>query len=326
MNQLHSAPDCSASGGDREGGSAPGGTEFFAELTAGLSAATVFRQNESLAKRTTLRVGGSADFYVEPATEEELAQVLQTCGRHRIPFVLLGRGSNLLVRDGGIRGVVICLAHPHFSRIEISGHRLLCGAGAKLKQVATEAKRGQLTGLEFLEGIPGTVGGALRMNAGAMDGWMFDVVESLRYMDVNGQAHEEPAAAVKVEYRSCPLLKDNIAMGAVLKGHPAARDVVEKRMKAFSQKRWDSQPAAPSAGCIFKNPGTIPAGRLIDELGLKGARVGDAMVSLEHGNFIINEGHASAKDVLELIETVRTQAKAKRGIELELEVQVIGDN
>jgi UDP-N-acetylenolpyruvoylglucosamine reductase len=180
--------------------------------------------------------------------------------------------------------------------------------------------------LEFLEGIPGTVGGALRMNAGAMGGWMFDVVESLRYMDVNGQAHEEPAAAVKVEYRSCPLLKDNIAMGAVLKGHPAARDVVEKRMKAFSQKRWDSQPAAPSAGCIFKNPGTIPAGRLIDELGLKGARVGDAMVSLEHGNFIINEGHASAKDVLELIETVREQAKAKRGIELELEVQVIGDN
>jgi len=145
-------------------------------------------------------------------------------------------------------------------------------------------------------------------------------------MDVHGQAHEEPATAVKVEYRSCPLLRDNIALGAVLKGHPAAREVVEKRMKAFSQKRWDSQPAAPSAGCIFKNPGTIAAGKLIDELGLKGARVGDAMVSLEHGNFIINEGHASAKDVLELIETVRTQAKAKRGIDLELEVQVIGDN
>ena len=304
----------------------PGGTDISAELKAGLSAATVLRQDEPLAKRTTLRVGGNADFYVEPAVEEELAHVLQTCGRHRVPFVLLGRGSNLLVRDGGIRGVVICLAHPHLSRIEVSGHRLLCGAGAKLKLAAAEARRSELTGLEFLEGIPGTVGGALRMNAGAMGGWMFDVVESLRYMDVHGQAHEEPATAVKVEYRSCPLLKDNIAMGAVLKGHPAARDVVEKRMKAFSQKRWDSQPAAPSAGCIFKNPGTIAAGKLIDELGLKGARVGDAMVSLEHGNFIINEGHASAKDVLELIETVREQAKAKRGIELELEVQVIGDN
>ena len=300
--------------------------ELSAELKAGLSAATVFRQDEPLAKRTTLRVGGSADFYLEPVSETELAHVVHVCGRHRTPFVLLGRGSNLLVRDGGIRGVVICLAHPFFSRIEISGHRLMCGAGAKLKQVAVEAKRAELTGLEFLEGIPGTVGGALRMNAGAMGGWMFDAVESLRYMDADGQAHEEPAGKVRVEYRSCPLLKENIALGAVLKGHPAAREVVEKRMKAFSEKRWDSQPAAPSAGCIFKNPGTIPAGKLIDELGLKGTRVGDAIVSAEHGNFIINEGHAKAKDVLELIAAIRSQAKARRGIELELEVEVIGED
>ena len=127
-----------------------------------------------------------------------------------------------------------------------------------------------MTGLEFLEGIPGTIGGALRMNAGAMGGWMFDVVESIRYMDHNGQVHEEIAAKVKVEYRACPLFKNHIALGAVLKAHPASREVVEKRMKTFSEKRWASQPAAPSAGCIFKNPATIPAGKLIDELGLKG--------------------------------------------------------
>jgi len=155
---------------------------------------------------------------------------------------------------------------------------------------------------------------------------MFDVVETIRYMDYAGQAHEENAASVKVAYRSCPLLKDHIALGALLKGHPAAREVVEKRMKTFSEKRWESQPAAPSAGCIFKNPSTIPAGKLIDELGLKGARVGDAVVSQEHGNFIINEGGAKAKDVLELIEIIRAHARAERGIELETEVEIIGEN
>jgi UDP-N-acetylenolpyruvoylglucosamine reductase len=209
--------------------------------------------------------------------------------------------------------------------VEITGYRMHCGAGAKLKFVASEAKRAQLTGLEFLEGIPGTVGGALRMNAGAMGGWMFDIVESIRYMDRTGQAHEDAAAKVKVEYRCCPLLKDHIALGAVLKAHPATREVVEKRMKTFSEKRWESQPAAPSAGCIFKNPGTIPAGRLIDELGLKGTHVGGAMVSHEHANFIVNQGHASAKDVLELIEIIRQRARAERGIELETEVEIIGE-
>jgi UDP-N-acetylenolpyruvoylglucosamine reductase len=165
----------------------------------------------------------------------------------------------------------------------------------------------------------------LRMNAGAMGGWMFDVVESVRYMDFCGHVYEEEAANVKVEYRSCPLFKENIALGAVLKGHPASKDVVEKRMKTFSEKRWESQPAAPSAGCIFKNPGSIPAGKLIDELGLKGTRVGKAVVSQEHGNFIINEGNATAKNVLELIEVIRERVRAERGIELETEVEIIGE-
>jgi UDP-N-acetylenolpyruvoylglucosamine reductase len=299
--------------------------EIFGELKAALSPATVLRQDERLASRTTLRVGGAADFYAEPASEEELTRLLLVCGKHSLPFFLLGRGSNLLIRDGGIRGLVICLAHPHFSRIEIAGYRLHCGAGARLKQVAADAKRNQLTGLEFLEGIPGTVGGALRMNAGAMGGWMFDVVESIRYLDYNGQVHEEIAAKVKVEYRACPLFKDHIALGAVLKGHPASREVVEKRMKTFSEKRWASQPAAASAGCIFKNPATIPAGKLIDELGLKGESVGGAMVSHEHGNFIINRGKATAKDVLDLIEVIRQKARAERGIDLETEVEIIGE-
>ncbi len=298
----------------------------LAELAKVVSPETVLRADEPLAKRTTLRVGGGAEWYAEPASELDLAALVQWCSRQKLPFFILGRGSNLLVRDGGIRGLVICLAHPCFSRIDAVGNHLVCGAGAKLKAVAMEARRRELTGLEFLEGIPGTVGGALRMNAGAMGCWTFDVVESIRYMDRAGGVHEAEAREVPVEYRSCPLLLDHIALGAVLKGHPASREVVDQRLKAFNKKRWESQPAAPSAGCIFKNPVLIPAGKLIDELGLKGTRVGQAMVSHEHGNFIVNEGTATAREVLELIEIIRQRARQERGIELATEVEIVGDN
>lgn len=296
------------------------------ELAKCVSLAAVVRQNEPLAKRTTLRVGGPAQIYIEPASEADLAQVLRFCGECDVNFFMLGRGSNLLVRDGGIRGVVVHLSHPAFSAVEIVGERLRCGAGAKLKQVAVESKRAGITGLEFLEGIPGSVGGALRMNAGAMGSATFDAVESLRVMDYRGNTRDLKVAEVDVEYRGCPLLKNHIALGAVFKGRMATREEVEQRMNAFSAKRWTSQPAAPSAGCCFKNPVTIPAGKLIDDLGLKGVRVGGAMVSLEHGNFIVNDGTATARDVLELIEQIRARAKAERGIELQTEVEIVGED
>ena len=295
------------------------------ELVARISRATVMRRDEPLARHTTLRVGGPADFYVEPASDMELAGIVQFCARQSVPFFIIGRGSNLVVRDGGVRGVVICLAHPHFSRIEIMGERLHCGAGAKLKNVSVEAKRNNLSGVEFLEGIPGSVGGALRMNAGAMGAWTFDVVESLRFMDHAGEIHERSADQVPVEYRACPLLKTNVALGAVFKCTPLPREEIEKRMLAYSEKRWESQPAAPSAGCMFKNPPAIPAGKLIDEIGLKGAHVGGAMVSLEHGNFIVNGGSATARDVLELIALLKARAKEACGIELHTEVEIIGE-
>jgi UDP-N-acetylenolpyruvoylglucosamine reductase len=237
---------------------------------------------------------------------------------------VIGRGSILLVRDGGFRGVVICLAQADFSRIKVDGERLQCGAGAKLKNVAVEAKRHGLSGVEFLEGIPGSVGGALRMNAGAMGGATFDVIESVRFMDHAGKIQERSRARMPVEYRCCPLLKNHIALGAVFKCRPAPRGEIEKRMKAFSEKRWSSQPTAPSAGGLFKNPDTIPAGKLIDELGLKGTRIGGAVVSAEHGNFIVNDGNATARDILELIAILKARAKEARGIELQTEVEIIG--
>ena len=172
--------------------------QLFSELTKALSAESVVRQDESLAKRTTIRVGGPADLYVEPASESDLARVLQFCTAKRLPFLMLGRGSNLLIRDGGIRGVVICLAHPCFSQMTIVEDRLHCGAGVKLKSVAVEARRNGLSGLEFLEGIPGSLGGALRMNAGAMGSWVFDVVETIRFMAPSGQVIERRAGVVYV--------------------------------------------------------------------------------------------------------------------------------
>jgi UDP-N-acetylenolpyruvoylglucosamine reductase len=300
-------------------------SDFAQELASRVSRATFIRRDEPLAKRTTLRVGGPADFYVEPADAQDLAAILKVCGSFEMPFFILGRGSNLLVRDGGFRGVVICLAQPAFSKVEIAGERLHCGAGAKLKNVAVEARRNGLSGVEFLEGIPGSVGGALRMNAGAMGGQTFDAIESVRVMDYDGNLSELPPSKMAVAYRSSATLKNHVALDAIFKCKAESREEIEKRMKAFSEKRWGSQPAAPSAGCIFKNPAAIPAGKLVDELGLKGERVGGAVVSAEHGNFIINDGKATARDVLELIEILKAKVKAGRGIELQTEVEIIGE-
>lgn len=302
-------------------------SNLFRDLQIILPADTLIRRDEPLAKRTTLRVGGPADLFVEPGSDNALASILELAALRGVPLFLLGRGSNLLVRDGGIRGLVVSLAHPHFSRIQIDGERITAGAGAKLKSIAHEARRAGLTGVEFFEGIPGSLGGALRMNAGAMAAWTFDVVERLRYMDRAGRITDAPAAEISVEYRACPILRTHIALGAVLRGKSAGADDIKARMDQFSRKRWDSQPNAPSAGCTFKNPQpALPAGRLIDELGLKGTRIGDAMVSDVHANFFVNLGNATARDVLALIEVVRARAREVRGIELETEVEIVGED
>jgi UDP-N-acetylenolpyruvoylglucosamine reductase len=300
--------------------------EVLAAFRQQLGADSVIRENEPLSKRTTLRVGGPADIYVEPANEADLGRVLKISRAHELPWMMLGRGSNLLVRDGGIRGVVICLAHANFSQITVREEQLFCGAGARLRSVAFEAKKASLTGFEFMEGIPGNVGGALRMNAGAMGRAMFQVVESVRFMDSSGTVHEKAASEIPVEYRNCPLFKTNIVLGAVFQGAKSDRASIDRRMNECSQKRWNSQPAAPSAGCIFKNAVTVPTGRLIEELGLKGARRGGAVISDVHGNFIVNEGRATAREILELIELVKEKARALRGIELQTEVQIVGED
>ena len=297
---------------------------FVSGLEEKLSSGSVLRLNEPLAKRTTLRVGGPAEVFLEPASQSDLSSALKLANELGVPVFVLGRGSNLLIRDSGIRGLVISLAQPAFSEMIVRGDQIVCGAGARLRVVAAEARRVGLSGLEFLEGIPGTLGGALRMNAGAMGSWMFDVVDRIKFVDYHGEIHERPASELYVEYRGCPLLKNHLAIEAVLKGEPSSTTLVKERMNQFSAKRWGSQPAAPSAGCIFKNPETSPAGKLIDELGLKGTKVGGASVSDVHGNFIVNDGTATADDVLKLIELVKRRARQTKGVELKTEVQIVG--
>lgn len=300
--------------------------EWVAELKLRLTHEAQVRTNEPLSKRTTLRVGGPADYFAEPATEADLAVILSWAGEHSLPWMMLGRGSNLLVRDGGIRGVVISLTSPGFATVRVEGEQIFCGGGARLRTVAFEAKKALLTGFEFMEGIPGNIGGSLRMNAGAMGSAMFEVLESVRFMDAAGKIQEGTAEQIPVEYRNCPLFKTHIVLGAVLAGKRGAKEFIDTKMNECSQKRWKSQPAAPSAGCIFKNSPTLPSGRLVEELGLKGTRRGGAVISDVHGNFIVNDQNASARDILELIELVKERARTLRGIDLHTEVQIVGED
>jgi UDP-N-acetylenolpyruvoylglucosamine reductase len=283
-------------------------------------------EQEPLSSRTTLRVGGKADVWVEPANVADLSAVLAYASERAVPVMVFGRGSNLVVRDGGIRGIVISLAQPWFSRVMVEGCQMRCGAGARLKAVAIAARKQGLAGMEFLEGIPGSVGGALRMNAGAHGRWIFDVIHEVRFLDPQGKVHVMPGADMGASYRSCPRLESQVAVEAVMVGVPDAVAAIDERMRQLNQKRWSSQPAAPSAGCMFKNPESIPAGRLVEELGLKGARVGGAMVSGEHGNFIVTDGTATAADVLQLMSTIQEEARSRRGIHLQPEVQIVGED
>ncbi len=302
-------------------------SDLFVDLTRGLPSGTIVRRDEPMARRTTLRVGGPVDLYVEPQSESDLSLVLEYCKGQSMPWFVLGRGSNLLVRDGGVRGLAISLAQQAFSQVAVQNQQLICGAGARLKTISQTAKREGLSGLEFLEGIPGTLGGAMRMNAGAMGAWTFHVLDHLRFMDPSGMIHESAGRQVGSEYRSCPLFHTHIALGAVLSGKASAPDQIRETLELYNRKRWESQPPQPSAGCTFKNPSPdLPAGRLIDELGLKKYRSGNAMVSDVHANFIVNLGGATASDVLRVIDEVQTRARHQRGIDLHVEVEILGEN
>src|SRR5881398_1949557 len=283
------------------------------------------RLYEPLSKHTTLRVGGPAQFWVEPRSEKALSELIRFCRRENLPLFVIGRGSNLLVRDGGITGVVVHPCGGAFDDITVKGNEVTAGVGAKLKQVAYAGRDAGTGGLEWMEGIPGEVGGALRMNAGAMGGQTFEHVVSVRVLDAEGNAQTMTPSEMEVHYRHVPTLEKNYAVSAVFRGVPREKDEIVRKLEESQHKRKITQPAASSAGCIFKNPDSVPAGKLVDELGLKNCAIGKARVSDVHGNFIVNDGGATATEMLELIAKIQATAREKRGVELQTEVQIVGE-
>jgi len=300
--------------------------EFAGAVRPRLSSAAKLRREEPLGPKTTMRVGGAARVYAEPASVEDLRVLWHEAQARGVEVFWLGRGSNLIVPDEGVDGLVVSLGHPAWAEFEPRPDgRLWVGAGLRLKNLCGMAAKAGLTGFEFLEGIPGSVGGALRMNAGAMGGWIFDVVDEVQLMTAAGEVKTLRRSEMHVDYRHCAELHHAIALGALLR--PAAQaeiDAINRQVDVYRRKRHESQPREPSAGCIFKNPPGQSAGRLIDESGLKGERVGDAEVSTVHANFIVNRGQATGADVLELVRRVRARVRQAKGVELEPEVLLYG--
>ncbi len=238
--------------------------------------------------------------------------------------MVMGRGSNLLVRDGGIPGVVAHLSRGEFQRHEVIGMEISAGVGVKFKQLSALARNADIAGFEWMEGIPGNLGGGLRMNAGAMGVQTFDQIVRVRYCDQDGNIFVKTPEEMDVHYRNVTTLRQNYALSAVMRGQVGTKPEIDAVIAQSLAKRRQSQPVAASAGCIFKNPASIPAGKLIEELAFKNFAVGSARVSDIHGNFIVNDGGATAQDVLTLIHEIQTVAERNRGISLETEVQIVG--
>jgi UDP-N-acetylmuramate--L-alanine ligase/UDP-N-acetylenolpyruvoylglucosamine reductase len=282
---------------------------------------------EPMKRHTTMLVGGPAQYWLEPHSFYGFAFLVEYCRARGIPVRVVGRGSNLLVRDGGIRGAVIHPAGGVFSEISIDNKGLIvAGAGVRLKKLASFAAGHSLGGFEWMEGIPGNVGGALRMNAGAMGIETFDQIVRVTFLDEDGVIRTRERAEIVAHYRNVPELRRNFALQAVFKGKADTSLNIKQRWDECREKRRATQPVSASAGCVFRNPEEIPAGKLVDTLGLKGSSIGHAAVSEVHGNFIVNQGGATATEILNLIETIRHQARQHRNIELETEVKILGDD
>ncbi|MCD8483949.1 MAG: UDP-N-acetylmuramate dehydrogenase [Verrucomicrobia bacterium] len=293
-----------------------------------LSQESVWREHEPLATKTTMRVGGAARFYCEPATEDDLGSILMWTKELGLDWFVLGRGANVIVPDEGYSGLIIRLTHPHWRQIfMLDDSSLYCASGVRLQQLSAEACRLGWSGFEFLEGIPGTLGGALRMNAGAMGGWMLDRVLSVRLMSPDGSVTELQRSQLQGNYRSCPELKGVIALSALLAPAQLENpDCIRARIQEFTQRRKSSQPREASAGCLFKNPEGDHAGRLIDNAGLKGLQCGQASVSGVHANFVVNAGSATSAELIELIRKIRQEVFASTGKWLEPEALLLGKN
>jgi len=282
--------------------------------------------NEPMKEHTSFRIGGPADIMVLPTKLEQLKKIVKVCRDHGIPFFVMGNGTNLLVRDEGIRGVVIKLAQ-NFNDALVHENIMNCKAGMPLSLAAKIALEHSLSGLEFAHGIPGTIGGAAVMNAGAYDGEMADVVRKVTVMDLDGNIFDLPKSQLEYGYRSCNLQKgDKILLEVEMELKPGNYDEIKRKMEDFLLRRKEKQPLnLPSAGSAFKRPPGNYAGALIEQAGLKGYRIGGAMVSDKHAGFIVNVDNASFEDVMNLIKYIQKQVKEKFNVVLESEIKILGN-
>ena len=282
----------------------------------------VVRFNAPLSEYTSFRIGGPADVLVEPSDVEDVVRLVKQTHEQKLPLFVLG-GTNLLVRDKGIRGVVVSLAKLRAIKEE-SGSVLYAEGGVGMPTLIGHAIRRSLAGLEWAAGIPGTVAGCVVMNAGTRLGEMKDSVKAVRVVRTSGEVLDCPAESISFEYRRASL-PVGIVVGVWLQLRPGVRADIEKVVKDYLRYRRETQPLTlPSAGCVFKNPANDSAGRVVEAAGLKGISVGDAYVSTKHANFIVNQGRASATDVLALIKKIRAQVARKTGVKLELELKLVG--
>ena len=283
-------------------------------------------EQESMKKHTTFRIGGPADIFAVPDTIEKAAKIIGICREQKVPFYVIGNGSNLLVSDQGYRGVVVQV-YKNLSAIEIKGDIITAQAGAMLSVIAKKAMAASLTGFEFASGIPGTVVGAAVMNAGAYGGEMKQVLTEVTVLTREGELRRIPSEELKLGYRYSVIPEKGwIVLEAKLKLHRGDYDMIKARMDELKEKRVEKQPLElPSAGSTFKRPEGYFAGKLIMDAGLRGFSVGGAQVSEKHCGFVVNTGEATAKDVRDLIREVSRQVKTKFGVELEPEVKMLGE-
>lgn len=295
------------------------------EIFAGCTQKPLMVQ-EPMSRHTSFRIGGPADIMALPQNEGELQALLLRAAAAHTPVTLIGNGSNLLVRDKGIRGLVIKLGNM-LNEVRVCGGSITFGSGVSLAMAAKKAASLGLSGMEFAVGIPGTIGGAVYMNAGAYDGEMAKVVTSVRVMNAAGQVKELTAGQLDFAYRHTALQGSGWFVTAVTVAlQPGEREAIEAKMADFSQRRISKQPLElPSAGSMFKRPPGYFAGTLIEQTGLKGYTVGGAQVSRKHAGFVVNIGGATAADVLQLIADVQDKVYAAHGVRLEPEVLVLGE-
>ncbi len=282
----------------------------------------ITRADVPLAPLTWLKVGGPAQYVIEPRTVEELQEVVRRCYEHDCPVRLLGGGSNLLVRDEGVAGAVILLKGEPFETVEVHGTTIRAGGGALLSHVITAAVNAGLAGIEGLVGIPGTIGGALKGNAGGRSGDIGSVTKSVTVVTGTGEKHVRTEADLVFEYRSSSI-NELAVIEAEFGLAEGDADAIAQHMRKLWISRKATQPLSfQSAGCIFKNPRGLSAGTLIEQAGLKGTRIGACEVSDRHANFIITDEGATAADVLKLIDLIRAKVSETHGVDLELEIQV----